>query len=161
MGESTEYDCILDVENNTCVNNEYYGPKNVYSITIEEWDDVVYAEEVLTSRNLDKGLGIFFMKDFGISNYKVKEANVGDQAIELKIGEKLLFNNSYLEKGKRVFSMELKHIMYSYEGTGHPTCYRLTKVSSSLISPIIIISGSCLNILLKVLANVKPISDIT
>lgn len=95
----------------------------------------LYAEEVLTSRNLDKGLGIFFMKDFGKSDYKVKEANVGGQAIELKIGEKLLFNNSYLEKGKRVFSMELKHIMYSYEWTGHPTCYRLTKVSSSLVSP--------------------------
>ena len=26
---------------------EYYGPKNVYSITIEEWDDIVSAEEVL------------------------------------------------------------------------------------------------------------------
>lgn len=34
----------------------------------------LYAEEVLTSRNLDKGLGIFFMKDFGKSDYKVKEA---------------------------------------------------------------------------------------
>lgn len=95
----------------------------------------LYAEEVITSRNLDKGLGIFFMKDFRKNDYKVKEANVGGQAIELKIGEKLLFNHSYLEKGKRVFSMELKHIMYSYEGTGHTTCYRLTKVSSSLISP--------------------------
>lgn len=95
----------------------------------------LYAEEVLTSRNLDKGLGVFFMKDFGKSDYKVKEANVGSQAVELKIGEKLLFNHSYLEKGKRVFSMKLKHIMYSCEGMGHPTCYRLTKVSSSLISP--------------------------
>lgn len=95
----------------------------------------LYAEETLTSRSLDKGLGIFFMKDFGKSDYKVKEANVGGQAIELKIGEKLLFNHSYLEKGKRAFSMELKHILYSYEGPGHPTCYRLTKVSSSLISP--------------------------
>ena len=95
----------------------------------------LYTEEVLTSRNLNKGLGIYFMKDFGKSDYKVKEANVGGQAIELKISEKLLFNNSYLEKGKRVFSMELKHIMYSYEGMVHPTCYRLTKVSSSLISP--------------------------
>ncbi len=96
---------------------------------------MLYTEKVLTSRKLDKGLGIFFMKDFGKSDYRVKEANVGGQTIELKIGEKLLFNNSYLEKGKRIFSMELKHIMYSYEGTGHPTCYRLTKVSSSLISP--------------------------
>lgn len=26
---------------------EYYGPKNVFSITVEEWDDVVYAEEVV------------------------------------------------------------------------------------------------------------------
>ena len=95
----------------------------------------LYFEEVLTSKNLDKGLGIFFMKDFGKSDYKVKEANVGGQAIELKIGDKLLFNNSYLEKGKRVFSMELKHIAYSYEGTRHSTCYRLTTVSSSLISP--------------------------
>ena len=95
----------------------------------------LYAEEPLTSRNLDKGLGIYFMKNFGKSDYKVKEANVGGQAIKLKIGEKLLFNNSYLEKGKRVFSMELKHIVYSYEGTGHPTCYRLTIVSSSLVSP--------------------------
>ena len=95
----------------------------------------LYFEEVLTGKNLDKGLGIFFMKDFGKSDYKVKEANVGGQAIELKIGDKLLFNNSYLEKEKRVFSMELKHIAYSYEGTRHPTCYRLTTVSSSLISP--------------------------
>ena len=95
----------------------------------------LYAEEPLTSRNLDKGLGIYFMKNFGKSDYKVKEANVGGQAIKLKIGEKLLFNNSYLEKGKRVFSMELNHIVYSYEGTGHPTCYRLTIVSSSLVSP--------------------------
>lgn len=95
----------------------------------------LYTEEVLTSRNLDKGLGIFFMKDFGKGDYKVKEANVGGQAIKLKIGEKLLFNHSYLEKGKRVFSMELKHIAYSYEGTGHPTCYRLTALSSFLISP--------------------------
>ena len=71
----------------------------------------LYFEEVLTSKNLDKGLGIFFMKDFGKSDYKVKEANVGGQAIELKIGEKLLFNHSYLEKGKRAFSMELKHIL--------------------------------------------------
>ena len=69
----------------------------------------LYAEEVLTSRNLDKGLSIFFMKGFGKSDYRVKEANVGGQAIELRIGEKILFNNSYLEKGKRVFSMELKH----------------------------------------------------
>lgn len=95
----------------------------------------LYIEEVLTSRNLNKGLGIFFMKDFGKSDYKVKEAYVGGQAIELKIGDKLLFNNSFLEKGKRVFSMELKHIAYSYEGTRHPTCYRLTTLSSSLISP--------------------------
>jgi len=95
----------------------------------------LYAEEVLMSRNLDKGFGILFMKNFGKSDYKVKEAKVGGQAIELKISERLLFNNSYLEKGKRVFSMELKHIMYSYEGIEHPTCYRLTKVSSSLISP--------------------------
>lgn len=63
----------------------------------------LYFEEVLTSKNLDKGLGIFFMKDFGKSDYKVKEANVGGQAIELKIGDKLLFNNSYLEKGKESF----------------------------------------------------------
>ena len=95
----------------------------------------LYAEEVLTSRNLDKGLSIFFMKGFGKSDYRVKEANVGGQAIELRIGEKILFNNSYLEKGKRVFSMELKHIVYSYEGTGHPKCYRLTTVSSSLTTP--------------------------
>ena len=95
----------------------------------------LYTEEVLTSRNLNKGLGIYFMKDFGKSDYKVKEANVGGQTIELKIGEKLLFNHSYLEKGKSFFSMELKHIMYSCEGTGHHRCYRLTKVLSSLISP--------------------------
>lgn len=95
----------------------------------------LYAEEVLTSRNIDKGLGFFFMKGFGKSDYKIKEANVGDHAIELKIGEKLLFNHSYLEKGKRVFSMELKHIKYYYEGTGCPICYRLTKISSSMISP--------------------------
>lgn len=95
----------------------------------------LYTEEVLTSRNLDKGLDIFFAKDFGKSNYKVKEANVGGQAIELKIGEKLLFNHYSMGKGKRAFSMELKHIAYSYEGMVHPTCYRLTKVSSPLISP--------------------------
>lgn len=35
----------------------------------------LYTEEVLTSRNLNKGLGIYFMKDFGKSDYKVKEAN--------------------------------------------------------------------------------------
>ena len=32
----------------------------------------LYFEEVLTSKNLDKGLGFFFMKDFGKSDYKVK-----------------------------------------------------------------------------------------
>ena len=26
---------------------EYYGPQNIYSITIEEWDDIISAEEVL------------------------------------------------------------------------------------------------------------------
>lgn len=95
----------------------------------------LYTEDPLTSRNSDKGIGIIFMKDFEKSDYKVKKANVCGQAIELKIGGKLLFNHFYMEGGKKAFSMELKHIAYSYEGTAHPTCYRLTKVSSSLISP--------------------------
>ncbi len=105
------------------------------AIKYKEGSLTLYAEEVPALSNQDKGLGIFFMKDFRKSDYKVKEAYVGGQSIELKIGEKLLFNHYSLEKGKRVFSMELKHIAYSYVGTAHPICYRLTKVSSSLISP--------------------------
>ena len=50
------------------------------------------------------------------------------------------------------------------ESTKWPVIDALTAilaVSESLISPIIMILGSCLKILLNTLSNVRPISDIT
>lgn len=47
------------------------------AIKYKEGSLTLYAEEVPALSNQDKGLGIFFMKDFRKSDYKVKEAYVG------------------------------------------------------------------------------------
>lgn len=89
------------------------------AIKYEDGCVALYTEEVFTCRDHNEGLSFFFMKDFGKSDYRVKEASIDDKAINLKIDEKLMFKSLYIEKGKRCISMELKHVLFSYEGIPH------------------------------------------
>ena len=105
------------------------------SIKYDGAELLLYAEESLKSKKTNNDLQSLFMVEFTEDYYVIQDAKVNDLPIEIiKLGV-IRFNSSQLEKDKKVFSMQIKDISYSYKGNKSSKCYRICSAASVLLIP--------------------------
>ena len=116
-------------------------PKNKKPVIIEaaiKYQDgklLLYAEEYLKDEKINNHLLSIFTLEFNEDFYEIQDAKVKDLSIELNKVGTIRFVSYHLDVDKKVISMELKTISYSFVGTSGPVCYRMSNIASTLLVP--------------------------